>query len=162
MLERTAPHRHTATPQPRHAKAARKACPLEAWEGTVPANTLISDFKLPLWKHTLFVCFKPPVCGHSLQQPQETNTDNVSEWAAPGNVCSKELAESDGGLVWEPWELRQGGKKMEMGVKRRMWIRTSWCKQRSGKRELHSEVWAYLGSILHQGNVSRNYSITEQ
>lgn len=40
------------------------------------------------------VALNHPVCGHLLQQPRETNTDNMGEQAAPGNVCSKELAES--------------------------------------------------------------------
>ena len=64
------------------------------------------------------VAFNHPVCGHSLQQPQETNADNVSEWAAPGNVCSKELAESGrGGLSGSPGNSGKEGRRWRWGIR---------------------------------------------
>lgn len=64
-----------------------------------------------------FVALNHPVCGHSLQQPQETNTDNVSEWAAPGNICSKELAESRRvGLSGNPGNSGKEGRRWRWGL----------------------------------------------
>lgn len=54
---------------------ARKDSSWENLEGVWPADILILDFRLLGCNH--FYGFKPPVCGHLLQQLCETNTDGV-------------------------------------------------------------------------------------
>ena len=62
------------------------------------------------------VALNHPVCGHLLQQPRETNTDNMGEQAAPGNVCSKELAESRrAGLSGNPGNPGNEGRRWRWG-----------------------------------------------
>ena len=52
---------------------ARTGVPPEPPGGSKPADTLTADFWCPGCEGRHLYCSKPPVCGHSLQQPLEVN-----------------------------------------------------------------------------------------
>lgn len=69
---------------PEAGEKLREDSPSEPSEETTPDSTLTLDLWLPeLWGNILLLCHVIKNCGNLLQQPQETNTEAVTQTALP-------------------------------------------------------------------------------